>query len=129
MSDIKTKEQRLEDAKLFASPLPIGITDFNTWADDIVDLYDLPNNDSIRFTLASIILNVKETEAFKPKHDFFLLIRTAMAKQVASQVFYDLKMKQKAEQEAAEVLAKQQALEATNTTMVVTNETQETNNS
>lgn len=84
----------------FPTAVPMGVSDFNDWADSIINLYGFPNNDSVRFALATIIMHLGPTAAYKSKHYFAVTIKAAAAKQVAGQVFQDLKAKQQAKQEA-----------------------------
>lgn len=86
-----------------SSPLPVGMTEFNSWAQSIVDTYEMPTQDltSIRNTLAAAIINLKQTVDSLPKYYFVKLIRAAAAKQVAGDVFYEIQMaKRKAYEEA-----------------------------
>lgn len=94
---------------MFPSALPNGMSEFDTWANDIIDLYNFPNNDSIRFALASMIMHSGPTDAYKSKFYFSLMIKSSMAKQIAGAQFQEIKNRQKAEQEA---LAAKAALDA-----------------
>jgi hypothetical protein len=100
-----------------ATPLPFGVTEFEAWASDIIYLFDLPDNDSIRFSLASTIMhypsaNKENTKAFAkaPKAFFGNMIRKTAANQVAGFIMQELKAKQQAEatkqKEAEEAAAK-----------------------
>lgn len=93
--------------------IPVGISEFESWASSIITTYGFPDNDSVRWALAVKILHAGETEAIKPKRYFFLALHKAMANQVVSQVIQDLKTKQSNETAAqaaqivvAEVTAK-----------------------
>lgn len=87
------------------SKLPQGKTEFETWSDSIIETYQMPNNDSVKFALAVAILHLDSTSAFKPKHYFGKTLIKGAASQVAGAVMQELKEKQqalaKAEQEAA----------------------------
>lgn len=85
---------------LFPSALPNGMSDFDVWANDIIDLYNFPNNDSIRFALASMIMHAGPTDAYKSKFYYNLMIKASMSKQVAGAQFQEIKLRQKAEQDA-----------------------------
>jgi hypothetical protein len=91
---------------LFSSKLPTGVTEFQSWADSIIDTYDLPtkDRDSVLFALAATLVNLGPTVASKPKYYFVLIIRAGAVKQVAGHFFYEIKQKQKAAQEAAKSL-------------------------
>lgn len=87
--------------------LPQGLTEFETWSDDIIELYDMPNNDSIKFALAVTIMHLKPTESHLPKAYFGATLQKGAATQVAHRVMEDCKQRQaeaaaKAAQEAAE---------------------------
>lgn len=111
------------------SPLPLGITEFNAWSDDIIDTFDLLDNDSVRWSLAVMLLHVDNKEILKvslgracmPKAYFAAMVTKAMSNQVVSQVIQDFKEKQAEEaKKAAEESAKSQ--EATNEKDVASNE-------
>lgn len=89
--------------------IPNGVNEFNTWSDDIIDLYGFPKNDSIKWTLAAVILELPPNMYMASKHFFAKRLYKAAANEVASFCMYSIKEKQKAEQKAA-VLAAQQAV-------------------
>lgn len=97
---------------LFPSRLPVGVTEFNAWADDIMAMAKSPNNDSVRFALAAMIVNSGDTEAYISKMFFVLQLRKSMSKQIASFIMYDAKQKQQDEaRKAAEESQKASSLE------------------
>ncbi len=81
---------------LFPSALPQGIQGFKEWSDSIVSTYNVPDNDSTRFALATMVLHLGPTVAFKPKFYFALSLYKSAANQVVFAVMEDLKAKQKA---------------------------------
>lgn len=87
------------------SAVPLGIAEFEGWASDIISTYDFPNNDSVRFALATMILHSGPTAAFVSKRYFALMVKAGAAKQIASQVFQDIKIKQQAEATAQNTAA------------------------
>lgn len=87
------------------SALPRGMSDFDSWSDDVISTYDLPANDSIKFALATMILHLGPTDSHKSKRYFAKCVLKGMSAQVASSVMYTLKEKQKAEEVAAKQLA------------------------
>lgn len=103
---------------LFPSPLPVGLTDFDTWSKSILDTYGWPVNDSFKFALASMIINQGPAVKWRSKSYFSKVVHSAAAKQVAGDVFYHLKMKQKAEALAAQTAE----ATATQTLSVVAND-------
>lgn len=67
-------------------PLPIGMTEFEVWADRIISGACLPETvgkDGLYFTLASIILTLKPFESHQPDAYFIHSLRKAAANQVA----------------------------------------------
>lgn len=87
--------------------LPRGLAEFETWAKEIIELAGAPDNDSVRFALATMVLHLGTEDDTYPKEGFAKRLRKAMANQVVSQVINELKAKQEADR-----LAEQQALEA-----------------
>jgi hypothetical protein len=96
----------------FPTALPRGMTAFQTWSQDIIDTYQLPNNDSIRFMLGAIILQLGPTSANLPKRYFGLCGYTAASKEIAHATLTALKEKQ-ADEEKARVDAEKAAASAT----------------
>jgi len=113
---MKTKLVRLvkQIRGLFPSALPTGVTAFESWAEDIIATYDLPTSDkdSIKFTLATIIMHLGPQAASKPKYYFVLTLRAGAAKQVAGQVFTDIKTKAKEAELAAQKAANESQQQA-----------------
>lgn len=94
---------------LLPSKLPQGMTEFDQWSDDVLDIYNMPNNDSTKFSLAVMITHLAPTEAYKPKHYFGLTLVKSASVQVAFAVMDQLKKKQaeKAKKDAEEAAASQ----------------------
>jgi hypothetical protein len=92
----------------FPTPLPTGVKAFEAWADQIQDTYSLPteDRDSIHYALATMIMHLGPTQAYKPNWYFVLAIRAGCAKQVAGATFQEIKLRQKALAEAAEAATK-----------------------
>lgn len=97
------------------SPLPRGVTEFHSWADEIISAAGVPNNDSTKFGLAVSITHLGPTEANKPKQHFVDILHKGAATQVAFHIMDELKSKQNAALEA-EAAAKAQ-VEATTETV------------
>lgn len=97
----------------FPQRLPVGVTAFNFWADEIIVLAKCPNNDSFKFALATMIINLGPTRNKAPKNYFVKALQAGMAKQVASGIMYDLKEKQKAEELKAKIKAEDTAAKLT----------------
>lgn len=94
---------------IFPSPIPTGMTEFNAWVDSLIAIYTLPtaDRDSIVFAVASMIMHLGPTTAYKPKLYFVLALRSGAAKQIAHGAFSEIKMRQQAAlaQKPAEVTA------------------------
>lgn len=99
------------------SKLPVGMAEFNTWADSIINLLPaglegVPTDDK-KFVIASTVQRLDPSSNYKPKVYFVKILHSAAAKQVAGQVFLEIKERQKAALEAtkanqpAEVTASQ----------------------
>lgn len=88
--------------------LPRGRKEFDAWSDEIIALAGAPNNDSTKFALATMIMHLQPTEAFKSKDYFVDSLLKGISNEVAYAVMHELKEKQKAAIEAE----KQAALEA-----------------
>lgn len=104
--------------------LPVGVTEFNSWADSIIALSGrYADEDSLKFALATMVIHADAKHGSLPKAYFISRLRKVAANQVASQIFQDVKVRQAEAQEAA----KQQA-EATAKSLesdVASNEHQE----
>lgn len=81
--------------------LPQGKTAFTEWADDILNTYGLPNNDSTHFALATMVMHLGPSQCFRPKIFFALKCWTAASKEIAHAVMQELKEKQQAALKAA----------------------------
>lgn len=100
--------------------LPQGIQAFEVWSNDIIDTYEMPNNDSIKFALATAVMHSTNGRGYIPKAYFGNVLLKGAANQVAYALMQDLKNKQealaKAEQEKqqAEATASIQDVTASN---------------
>ncbi len=96
--------------------LPTGMTEFQKWSQDIIDLTgSLADDDSMRFAISSQIMHMGAQKDCVPKRYFVASLRKAAANQVASQVFQDVKLRQQQKaQEAAAALATTALETATN---------------
>lgn len=85
----------------FPTTLPIGVAEFETWADDIYSLLgkgfeNVPKRD-IRYVLATMIMHLKSESDAKAKVYFIRGLRKSAANQVAGQIFTNIKEEQQAE--------------------------------
>lgn len=85
----------------FPTKLPQGVQEFEAWASQIIKAYGMPDNDSVRFAIASSILHLSSTDSHRPPAYFGKVLVKGAASQVALGVMEDLKNKQKAAQAAA----------------------------
>lgn len=103
----------LPDYVYMDSPLPRGMAEFHTWADDLIALAGVPNNDSVKFALAVSITHLGPTESHKTKKHFIDVLQKGAATQIAFAIMDELKSKQ----QAAKDEAAKAALEATKETV------------
>lgn len=103
------------------TPLPIGMEEFDIWAKSVLSLTRLPDNDSTRFALASIVPHQKAERFYIPKRLFANMLCKSAANQVGGAVMHELKEKQQAAI-AAEQAAIEAAKQAEATALVVSNE-------
>lgn len=73
---------------LFPRSLPVGATEFNVWADNIINTYHMPtkDRDSIIWALSNMIAHLGPLVAYKSDVYFGLLCSASAAKEVA---FYE----------------------------------------
>ena len=94
---------------LFPTKLPVGMSQFETWSDSIIELSgEFADRDSMKFAIASQVMHLGPQRSSVPKNFFVSSLRKAAANQVASQIFQDIKLKQQKmleEQKQAEVTA------------------------
>lgn len=94
MNVIKRCFQKFKDR--FATRLPDGMNAYENWAQSLIDTYGFPNNDSVRFMFAAMILNTKQTDAYLPKRFFALSGLAAASKEIAHGKMVELKEAQEA---------------------------------
>ena len=98
-------------ASLAPTKLPVGMTEFNTWADSIIELSgNYADADSMRFAIATMVLHLGAQKSSVPKNYFVRSLRKTAANQVAQGVFQEIKLKQL---EAAKLAAAKQQSEDT----------------
>lgn len=94
--------------------LPVGMTQFETWAKRIITISGpFADEDSMKFALASQVLHLDHKVKNVPDSYFVAGLHKAAANQVASQIFQDIKIRQ---QEAAKA-----KVEATTITVEASN--------
>lgn len=94
----------ISDQMLEKRPLPIGRTEFMDWSDRIISgaLVEA-ETDSLRFSLAAMLMHLGPTEAFREDAFFILSLRKAAVNQTAHSMMQELKEAQ--EKKQAEVTA------------------------
>lgn len=89
------------------SPLPVGMSEFDTWSKSIISLTGpLADDNSIKFALCSQIMHLDPKKSSVPKQYFVKCLKKSAANQVASQVFQEIKQSQIDAQKKAEEEAK-----------------------
>jgi hypothetical protein len=92
----------------FPSPLPQGVAEFNQFVDSIIATYQPPMDPrSVKFVIATLIMRLNPTDAYKSKRYFALSLHKGAAGEVANYVMHLLKQEQAAELKAQQ--DKQQA--------------------
>ena len=116
MKNISNKFKQLVNVVLsyFPSPLPIGITEFEKWADSVLALTPLPNNESMKWSLATMILHSDKGDAYKAKRYFARCLHKAAANEIAGAYMHELKEKQKRQMQEEAAKAAQAASEVSN---------------
>lgn len=96
--------------------LPVGIADFEKFAADIMALLpkglkNIPRND-IEFVIATTMQRLGPDAVRRSKNYFVSIVHSAASKQVAAQVFQNIKIRQQEEQatKQAEVTASQETV-------------------
>jgi len=74
--------------------LPIGMTEFDHWSDEIIENYGFPQNDSTKFTLSTMVMHLDHEAAKVPYKTFAKRIKKSMANQIAGEVMHQCKKRQ-----------------------------------
>lgn len=101
------------------SKLPTGMTDLELFIDSILTTYQLPENDTFRGAVCTMILHLAPDSTWKPKRHFAKAILKSMANQVAYEQMQ--RYKEKAKEPKLEVVGGDQS---ERTTEEVVQETQ-----
>lgn len=98
--------------------LPVGLTEFNAFADDIISLTGpIADEESMRYVIATNIINLGPQRSHVAKNYFVRTMVKGAANQVASHVFQQIKQRQlELQKEQAEATAKQQEAAANDKT-------------
>lgn len=77
------------------TPLPVGMTAFNKWAQEVITITGpIADEKSLKYAIASQIIHLDHKKSNMPMQYFVRCLRKAAANQVASQVFQDIKREQ-----------------------------------
>lgn len=106
--------------------LPVGMTEFNTWANSIIDLSgEYADRDSMLFALSTMIMHADAKHGALPKRYFVSRLRKVAANQVAGQVFHDIKVRQAEAAALAQKTAEDTATTASSSEVESSNATQQ----
>jgi hypothetical protein len=93
----------LTDKMREKQPLPIGRTQFMEWSDRIIQGAMVEaETDSLRFSLAAMLMHLGPTEAMREDGYFILSLRKAAVNQTAHAIMTELKEAQEAKKKLAE---------------------------
>lgn len=116
----KIRAYRLKRNSLRPRLLPVGLTEFNEFCDDILELSgDYADRDSMIYAIASNIVSMKHDIHAVPMDYFVRVLRKAAANQVASYEFQRIKVEH--DKKMAEEQARQKLAEATAKSNAVAN--------
>lgn len=88
------------------------MTEFSDWAASILKNSGLPDNDSTRFALASLVMHAPAGAAFRPKYFFIMSLRKHAANQIADATMRLLKAEDDRRRAEAELAAKEASVKA-----------------
>lgn len=90
----------------FPTKFPVGMTEFESWSDDIIKLVGpIADEISLKFALASQLIHYPSGKHAAPMQYFVRCLRKSAANQVASQVFQNIKTEQTEVQKALKTAA------------------------
>ena len=91
----------------FPTALPVGVTAFNKWADDIITLTGpIADEQSLKFAIATQVMHAPNDKSALPMQWFVRRILKTAANQIAGNAFQEIKTAQLAAQKAQEEVAK-----------------------
>lgn len=79
----------------FPEKLPIGMHEFDIFCEDLFATYCIPENDTYRRAVATMIMHLGPTTHKKAKYFFAKSIKKAQANEVAYQIIQDINDKEK----------------------------------
>lgn len=85
----------------FPSKLPIGAKEFDDFATSILQTYNLPDLPSYRHAIATMIMHLPTTTAYKSKAFFATSVLKAMANQVAYAKIQEIKDAEQSQDEVS----------------------------
>lgn len=91
----------------FPAKLPHGRPEFDAFFAKLVSVYALPNNPSYQHAIATMVMNLSPTSAYKAPFYFALSIKKAMANETAYSVIQEIReQEKKAREQTGEATAK-----------------------
>lgn len=99
-----TPKNKIVDQMNEPRPLPMGVAEFDAWAERIIAgaLIPTEDKDSLIAALATMLMNLGPTEDHKPDAYFIHALRKAATNEIAHHVFQDIKKKKKGEEDKQE---------------------------
>ena len=95
----RKKISAIQEELLEKRPLPVGMADFHRWSDRIIAAAELPVNDSMKYVLAYLLLDMGPAVAFECDNYFIQRLRKGAVNQVAD--FYRREIYEKKMQKVA----------------------------
>ncbi len=105
----ESEKERLKREMSTKRQLPLGVKEFELWADNIIDsalLRGVAAVDSMKFALGSMILELGPTEAFKEDAYFIQRLRKNISNQIAESRMREIREATKARLTAQEAANK-----------------------
>lgn len=90
---------------LFPQPLPRGVSELKGFFDKFFGTYDIPALDSYKLALATMMMHLGPTIAFKSPFWFYRSIRAAQSKETAYQLISEDREKRNLEERQAKQAA------------------------
>lgn len=88
-----------------ATPLPVGMTAYNTWLSSVLELAGpVADKDSMEWVISNEVMRLKSTQDRAPKSYFVKVLRKYAANQIAAAKVIEIKDKQQAAQAAKKAI-------------------------
>lgn len=97
--------------------LPIGVTSFEAFVNSIFETYDIPNLNSYKHAVATMIMHLGPDQDKKSKYHFARAIRKAQANEIAYQTMQNIRLEEEKAKNGPSIMeAAEQARELTEAT-------------